>query len=158
MREMETPPLPQAAHPLPPRDPDEENLRILSICHWVGAGLAGLGLLFLALHFLMMRTFFMNPEMWNKKPAAEQPPEQIFLFMKLFYQLGALLIVAFLVANVMSARFLAMRKNRTFSFIVAGLNCIQIPLGTALGIFTFIVLSRPSVERLYAEAAQGDRL
>ena len=152
---METPPLPQAAYPVPQRGQDEEHLRILSICHWVGAGLAALGILFLIVHFLIMRTFVMNPEMWNKKPIAEQPPENFFLIMQMFYLVAALLVVAFLVANVMSARFLAMRKNRTFSLIVAGLNCLQLPLGTALGIFTFIVLSRPSVARLYDDA-RGD--
>ncbi len=29
-----------------------------------------------------------------------------------------------------------------FSIVVAGLDCFQIPFGTALGVFTIIVLSR----------------
>ncbi len=41
------------------------------------------------------------------------------------------------------------RKHRIFSFVVAGVNCLQFPFGTALGIFTFIVLSRVGVKMDY---------
>jgi len=33
--------------------------------------------------------------------------------------------------------------------IVAGLNCLHIPLGTLLGVFTLVVLSRGSVATMY---------
>ena len=39
-------------------------------------------------------------------------------------------------------------RHRTFSRVVAGLNCLHIPLGTVLGIFTSIVLGRESVGQL----------
>lgn len=54
---------------------------------------------------------------------------------------GALVIV--------SGRSIKRRRRRVFSLIVAGLSCLFFPFGTALGVFTFIVLLRPSVERLY---------
>jgi hypothetical protein len=41
-------------------------------------------------------------------------------------------------------------KWRTLSQIAAGLACLNIPMGTALAIFTFIVLDRTSVRALYA--------
>lgn len=151
---METPPpIPQYAHPAPQRgNPDVEHLRILSICHWVGAGFAVLGLMFLAAHFLMMRTMFMNPAMWKNEPQGG-PPEQFFTVMMVMYVFGALVMLLFLALNAMAARFLAMRKNRGFCLFVAGCNCIQVPLGTALGVFTFIVLTRQTVLDLYdAEA------
>jgi hypothetical protein len=46
------------------------------------------------------------------------------------------------ILNFMSARYLGQRRKRTFSIVTAGLNCISFPLGTALGVFTIIVLSR----------------
>ena len=60
---------------------------------------------------------------------------------------GALLIY--------SGRCLARRRQRMFSMIVAGISCLQFPFGTALGIFTLIVLQRPTVQALYA--AEGQR-
>ena len=40
-------------------------------------------------------------------------------------------------------------KWRTVSYIGAGLSCMAMPLGTALAVFTFIVLERPGVRALY---------
>jgi hypothetical protein len=45
------------------------------------------------------------------------------------------------------------RRHRTLSFVMACLTCINIPLGTALGVFTLVVLSRPSVKALYDQVA-----
>jgi len=36
-----------------------------------------------------------------------------------------------------------------FSLIIAGINCVQFPFGTVLGVFTFVVLLRDSVRELY---------
>jgi hypothetical protein len=42
-------------------------------------------------------------------------------------------------------------------FVVAAIECIFMPFGTVLGVFTIIVLSRPSVKALFQSeaAAQG---
>ena len=63
--------------------------------------------------------------------------------------MGALLAAA-CVANMLSGVFLRQRKCRVFSLVVAGLDCLQIPFGTALGVFDFIVLLRDSVRQSYA--------
>ena len=44
------------------------------------------------------------------------------------------------------------RRARTFSLVMAGVNCLSVPLGTTLGVFTFIVLLRESVAAQYALA------
>ena len=48
---------------------------------------------------------------------------------------------------------LGAKKRYIFCFVVACLCCIQIPLGTILGVFTIVVLARPSVKDLFAGAA-----
>ena len=37
-----------------------------------------------------------------------------------------------------------------FSLVIAALCCLNMPLGTVLGVFTFIVLTRDSVKAQYA--------
>jgi hypothetical protein len=64
--------------------------------------------------------------------------------------MGVLILIAFVV-NVLSGFFLLQKRNRLFSLIVGGVNCLQIPFGTALGAFTILVLSRESVRQLYGE-------
>ncbi len=58
------------------------------------------------------------------------------------WTVGALLIY--------SGLGLAQRKRRVFSMVMAALSCLQIPFGTILGVFTLVVLQRPTVRALYA--------
>ena len=142
-------------NPLPslPRDQrkiDADHLNLLAIFHFVGTGLAVLGLLFLLVHYTFMHAVFTNPEMWkNQKQPMPMPPEQIFAMMKWFYLAGAVWFVSSGVLNLISGLCLRARKGRTFSVVVAGINCLHIPLGTVLGVFTIVVLSRESVRELY---------
>ena len=49
-----------------------------------------------------------------------------------------------------------------FCFVIACLACMQMPLGTILGVFTIIVLARPSVKEMFdrssaqPQAEQGE--
>jgi hypothetical protein len=136
-----------------PRDQrkiDADHLNLLAIFHFVGAGLAVLGILFLLGHYAMMHTVFSNPKFFeNQKQPMPVPPEQIFAVMKWFYLAGAVWFVSSGVLNLISGLCLRARKNRTFSLVVAGINCLHIPLGTVLGVFTIVVLIRESVRELY---------
>jgi len=45
-----------------------------------------------------------------------------------------------------AGRFLGERSHYTYCFVIAILSCLSFPLGTVLGVFTLVVLSRPSVK------------
>lgn len=81
-------------------------------------------------------------------------PSEIMPLLIGFYVVFGIIFVAMCVCNVLSGLYIRKRKNRIFSYIVAGINCCQFPLGTALGVFTFIVLSRPSVKLAYDQNQQ----
>ena len=131
---------------------DADHLNLLAIFHFVGAGLAVLGIAFLVAHFAFMHAIFANPKFFeNQKQPMPVPPEQILAMMKWFYLAGAVWLVASAILNVVSGVCLRARKGRTFSMVVAGMNCLHLPLGTVLGVFTLIVLLRDSVRELYAE-------
>lgn len=53
-----------------------------------------------------------------------------------------------------ACKFLSQVRRRRFCLVVAGITCLFVPLGTILGVFTFIVLSRPSVKALFAKSEQ----
>ena len=72
----------------------------------------------------------------------------MYIFKWLYIAFGMWFVVS-AIANVLSGVFLGRRKYRTFSLVVAVMNCIHIPLGTVLGVFTIIVLLRPSVREVY---------
>jgi hypothetical protein len=123
---------------------DREHIKLLAIFHFVFGGLALVGIAFLFVHYLIMHTMFSNPEMWKGQPQAM--PTQVFLdaFISFYIFMGFLLL-SVLVLNVLSGFFLFQKRNRRFSLVIDGLDCLQIPFGIALGVFTILVLSRDSV-------------
>jgi hypothetical protein len=129
-------------------DKDIEHLRLLAIFHFVSAGLALLGLVFIGGHFAIMQTVLSDPELF-KHAKGGPPPGEFFAMFKIFYIVAGTWFLLGGVANLVSAVYLRQRKGRIFSMVVAGFNCLHMPLGTVLGVFTFIVLSRDSVIRLY---------
>jgi hypothetical protein len=139
----ELPPLPRDQRKI-----DADHLKILSIFHFVGAGLALLGILFLLAHFAMFHFIFTNSKFWEDQKQAP-PPAEFFAIFKWFYLVFGVWFLTSGVLNVISGLCLRARKHRTFSLVVAGINCLHIPLGTVLGVFTIIVLIRDSVRELY---------
>lgn len=130
---------------------DLEHLKLLSVFHFVVAGLALLGIAFLGLHYFMMHTLFSNPDMWKSQRGPTPPPQAFLDVFVWFYVFGGVLLLAGSVLNLLSGLFLVQKRHRVFSLIVAGLDCLQIPFGTALGVFTIIVLCRDSVRTLYSD-------
>lgn len=66
--------------------------------------------------------------------------------------LGSGLVLLFWTAAglmVAAGRCLAARKRYTFCFVVACLSLTMMPFGTALGIFTLVVLLKEPVKRLF---------
>jgi hypothetical protein len=126
---------------------DEEHLRLLSIFHYVVGGFAGLSALMPAIYLILGLVFVFAPGRLGGNAA---PPEPLlgWIFVILgsgFFILG--LIFASLI--VCAGRFLARKNHRVFCLVVAGVECVFIPFGTALGIFTIIVLTRESVRHLF---------
>ncbi|MCX6855353.1 MAG: hypothetical protein NTV80_10665 [Verrucomicrobia bacterium] len=122
----------------------------MAIFHFVVAGLAFAGLGFLFLHYLVVHTFLADPGIWKNNPnSGGPPPEILFDIFKWFYVVIGALFTAGAIANLLSGLWIRKRKNRVFSLIIAGINCIQFPFGTALGVFTLVVLLRDSVRESY---------
>ena len=132
------------------RKADEEHLKLLAVFHFVLASFAVLGILFLILHYTVMSTVMSNPDMWkNQKMPPNFDPKQVFGMLKWFYLFMASMFVLGGMANIVSGFCIRARRGRIFSLIIAGVNCFMVPFGTALGIFTFVVLLRDSVREVY---------
>jgi hypothetical protein len=53
------------------------------------------------------------------------------------------------ICTILSGRRIAQRRWQTFSIVMAAINCMIMPFGTVLGIFTIIALTRPEVKAMY---------
>jgi hypothetical protein len=73
----------------------------------------------------------------------------------IFAVLGSLLFltgIAMAICILIAGRSLALRKRYLFVLVMGCIECLFIPFGTILGVFTVIVLSRESVKALFSTA------
>ena len=132
---------------LSPPNKDEEHLKILAILHYVLAGMLAMSVVALVIQFFVMNTLFTSP-LFLEDTGSPPPPEMMAVIRGTFVVMGFFLIIE-IVLNVLCAIDLKTNKNRTLSLVTSGLNCLNMPLGTALGVFTIVVLMRPSVIARY---------
>jgi len=50
-----------------------------------------------------------------------------------------------------AGRCVQKRRNKTLIYIMAALNCMFIPYGTLLGVFTFIILASPAAIQEFSD-------
>jgi hypothetical protein len=127
---------------------DQEHLRLLSIFHYIVGGVGCLFALMPLFHMVFGLLFIYSPDTFGGD-GGEAPPA---FFGWLFFVMGLLFFLigqAVSICIIVSGRFLARRARYLYSFIVGCIECIFIPFGTVLGVFTIIVLSRDSVKKLY---------
>jgi len=128
---------------------DREHLRLLTIFYYIWAGLQSLGGL-AGLAFMGVGAFIVSSPQFVQ---ANNPPPP--WFGAIFAGMGALVFVAvegMAALSFFTGRFLSRRQHHTFCVVISALNCMSLPLGTALGVFTILVLQRPSVKALFTES------
>jgi hypothetical protein len=143
-------------HALPPEmqaAQDARSLDLLAIFHFVYAGLLGLGGLFMGLYIVLGIVMATSVASGGGSAGDAAAIGGFFAVIG-----GVFLVLLWTKAALMVWSGMSMRKRqrRTLSFVMACVSCIAVPLGTTLGVFTLVVLSKPSVQWLYDRtAAQG---
>ena len=128
-----------------PPEQDLEHLRLLSIFHYIAGGLLAVMSFIPLIHVILGFLFLHRPNLF---PGAGQQQLPAELMGTLFVVIGAAVILFGWVSAglvLLAGRFLARR-----GLIVAGVSCLSFPFGTALGVFTLVVLLRPSVKPLFS--------
>ena len=137
---------------------DAEQIKLLVIFHYVLAGFIALGACFPVFHLLM------GLAMVSGKLPAGSPPASgagapdlalvgwgVVIVCVLTITLGWVVAVL----TFFAGKRLSARRSWTFVFVMACLLCTGFPMGTALGVFTIIVLNRPSVKGLFESGRGG---
>jgi len=126
---------------------DSEHLKLLSIFHYVAAGMAALVACIPFIHF------FMGLALATGALGDADPETRPVGFVIMVFALGFIFLGWTLAALMAFAgRSLATRKRYTFCLIMGGVECLFMPVGTVLGVFTIIVLVRDSVKELFNSA------
>lgn len=126
---------------------DTEHLRLLSIFHYVVAGIFAVFSMFPILHLAigiaMVTGVFDDAENGNPPPAFVG---WIFILLAAVFILGGL---AMAICVAFAGRRLGQHRSYMYCLVIAGIECMFMPFGTALGVFTLIVLMRPTVKELF---------
>jgi hypothetical protein len=126
---------------------DQEHLRLLRIGYFISAGQTAFLIPF-GLLYAGMGAFFSNMSMASKT-GTPPPAEMMTLIFGVFGGAMACIATVATVMKLVTAMRLKQRRSRTLCLITAGFSCFEIPYGTALGVMTFSVLGRASVQRLF---------
>lgn len=131
---------------------DAEQLRLLSIYHYVVGGIAALFACFPLIHVTMGLLMLFAP---NSLQHNTPVPTNIEFVGAIFALVGGVMCItgwAFAICVIQAGRFLKAHSHHTFCLVMAGVMCIFVPFGTALGVFTLIVLTRPSVREMFNDS------
>jgi len=131
---------------------DASHLHLLSIFHYVVAAITGLFSLFPLLH-LAMGLAIVTGKLPMEPNATGPEPIDPRLFGWIFVAFASVAIACGLtLAGCMAyaGRCLKQRRRHTLCVVVAAISCMMMPIGTVLGVFTLIVLMRPSVKAAFA--------
>ena len=124
----------------------KHNLHTLVVLHYVyGAFVCLVGT---ALLVLVVVGSAMNGGIFAEM-GADPPPQWVGAFLQGLGMFLFILIEAKGVMNIISAGLIARCKGRTFTYVTAALNCLNIPFGLALAIFTFVTLGGKEVRMEY---------
>ena len=131
-------------------DKDTEHLRLLTFFYYVNAGINALFSCFALMYVVIGALLLSNPTVFGKGGGG--PPAIVGYIVTTLGGVLLLLGLGFSSCLALTGRFLAQRRHRLFCLVIAGINCLFLPYGTVLGVFTFMVLMRPSVQALFAGA------
>ncbi len=129
---------------------DEQHLDLLAIFHYIVGGMAALFSSMFLIHVGM------GIAMLSGALDGDDPPPRLFAW--IFIVIGSVCVVAgwtlagFIIA---AGRRLKRRASHMFCLAVAGVECILMPFGTVLGVFTLILLQKEPVKQLFADKRDG---
>jgi hypothetical protein len=125
---------------------DEEQLRLLPVLYWVQGGLMALYSP-IALIYVVPGVAFMQIPATD---ASGPPPAFGWMFAGIG-GFGFIMIAAMATLTILAGFWIRKRTHRVACLVVAAVSCLMIPYGTMMGVFTFLVLLRPSVAVLFGK-------
>lgn len=149
---------PPAAPPAPPAaapsEQDLAHLDTIGVLYYVLAGISALFALFPVIHLIV------GIGLIALEPTSPQHGQEARWVGWVFVGAAVALIAFGLTLAallLMLARRLRQRRGHVFCLVVSGLSCLSIPFGTALGVFSLVVLLKPPIKALFESTAAPAR-
>lgn len=125
---------------------DDRNIDVLAIFHYVVGGMTALFSCLFLLHVALGIAMLCGA--FDGKDAPPKIFAWFFIVFPSFFILAGWILAGFI---IVAGRKLKRRVDRTFCLVVAGIECMLMPFGTVLGVFTIIVLMKDSVKQMFSD-------
>ena len=126
---------------------EEQHLQLLSIFFYIFGGIMAVFACFPIIHFVMGLVFIgLGLGSGTKETLAFAP---VGLFISLIAGTVILAGLSFAVCLILTGRFLNQRSHYMFCLVMSGIACVFMPLGTILGVFSLVTLTKPSVKQRF---------
>jgi len=122
-------------------DQDAQYLKLLAVFHYIVGGLAALCSCIFFIHFGIGVAILTG--------AIDDAPAFVGLMFVGMATIAITLGWTLAICLIIAGCNLAKRRHYMFCLVMAAIACIFMPFGTVLGVFTIIVLTRPSVKELF---------
>lgn len=126
------------------------DLRLLSIGYYIQAGIAAFYTLMLLGYSAFLSTLLVNLGRISQQTNQQPIPAAVLSILSIVLAVIIGIACAYTACLFIAGFWLRRLRNLLFIQIIAALNCLAIPYGTVLGIFTFMVLQRPSTKQLFS--------
>lgn len=125
---------------------DEQHLDLLAVFYFVLGGLTALFAFFPLFH-LVMGIIAIAAGLAEYEPAGVAFGAIFVIVATLIILLGLTMAALIIITGFR----LKQRRSYTFCMVIAAIMCLNMPLGTILGVFTIVVLVKEPVKELFAD-------
>lgn len=136
-------------------DKIENQIKTAAILYFVYAGFSFLMLLMIPLHYTIMNAF--SKMEFPGHEGGPNPAEMLDSMRDLMiYMYMAMGVLGVLYAGLtfLTGLFLLQKKYRTFCIVGAGFCCTSFPFGTALGVWTLVMLMDDKAKLLFENSVE----
>jgi hypothetical protein len=125
---------------------DESDLRMLSVFHYVWSALIGCSSLGIVGYFLIIAGAIASAPTHGENPQNAEAAGAVTAGVGVVF--GLVMVVLFIL-HLLAAAGLKKKTRYGLAMAMSAMACLSVPLGTALGVWTMMVLQRPSVKALF---------
>ena len=132
-------------------DTTTHDVKLLSIGYFIQGGIVAFYALLALCYVLFMGAIFTAILNSPQANARNQIPAGLLPLIGTIATALVLVMVTGGACLLFAGYALRRYRHRTFVLVMAALSCLAIPYGTVLGIFTFMVLQRPTAKLMFGD-------
>jgi len=126
----------------------QDHLDLLGIFFYVLSGVGAVFSMFPILHLAFGILFLVNPDFLQEGGNGPEDEEALLFGILMTVMAGGFILLGLIMSflTFLTGRYMRARRKYTFCLVLSGVICIWVPIGTVLGVFSLINLTKDSAK------------